>query len=152
MFSGNYAHDNNIGKNTKKWDCTYRFYDEYTSSSYSRDKGVRRGTFGEYWMDVPSKNTFTFYDEDGKAVAGAKVELHSVIGQGYGNGFVSAKAKYAGKTDRAGAWTVEKPIYDEQVCWMTNAALFFLLETEDGKEAGRFHGRERAESGVLARE
>ena len=31
MFSGNYAHDNKIGKNTEKWDSTYRFYSEHTA-------------------------------------------------------------------------------------------------------------------------
>jgi hypothetical protein len=94
--------------------------------------------FGEYWMDIPKKNTFTFYDESGNVVSNAKISLHNIVGQGYGNGFVSEKVRLTGITDKSGSWTVSKPLYDEQVCWMTNAALFFVLETKDGEEFGGF--------------
>lgn len=137
MFSGNYAHDENIGRNRKKWDSTYRFYDEYTSRGFNRDKGVRRGMFGEYSIDVPTKNTFTFVDEQGTPLAEANVSLHRVIGHGYTNGTVSDKPAYTGKTDKDGSWMLTKPVYDIQLCWMSNAAIFFLVE-KDGRKYGGF--------------
>jgi hypothetical protein len=136
MAWGNYAHDDNIGKHGKKWDCTYRFYDEFTAASYSRDQGVRRGMFGEYVVDVPTKNTFTFYLQDGTPLGDCAVALHRSIGRGYAQGTFSPKAAYRGWTNSKGEWILTEPIYDVQLNWLSNSALFFLVETKDGKKYG----------------
>lgn len=133
MHHGNYSHDNAIGKNTQKWDSTYRFYSEHTARSFNRDKGQRRGYFGEYLLDVPAATTFTFVDADAKPIPDAKIELFVGRGEGYtGCGF-NAEPNFTGETDAAGRWHLDQSPWKHVFIWGNNGVLMFRVTPPDGK-------------------
>ncbi len=132
MFSGNYAHDDAIGKNRKKWDSTYRFYSEQTAASLNRDKGVRRGLFGEYLFDVPSTNTFVILDAERRPIPGAKVELFVAKGRGYTNPGFGAEPNFTATTDDRGTWTLDRNPWDHVFIWASNGVLMFRVTPADG--------------------
>lgn len=132
MHHGNYAHDEAIGKNTEKWDSTYRFYCEQTARSFNRDLGVRRGLFGEYLFDVPARNTFAFLSPDRTPVADAKVEVFVGRGRGYtGCGF-NAKPNFTGTTDAAGVYALDRSPWDHVFIWGNNGVVMFRVTPGDG--------------------
>jgi hypothetical protein len=132
MHHGNHAHDDAIGKNTQKWDATYRFYCEQTARSFNRDLGVRRGLFGEYLFDVPARNTFTFLTTDHTPVGGAKVEVFVGRGRGYtGCGF-NATPNFVGTTDAASAYTLDRSPWDHVFIWGNNGVVMFRVTPNGG--------------------
>jgi hypothetical protein len=136
MFSGNYAHDGNIGKHGRAWDSTYRFYSEHTAASFNRDKGVPRGLFGEYYLDVPAKNIFLFVDEAGKPVANATVRLYRSIGRGYTNPAIAETPAFTGKTSDKGVYTLDEPPFAVIFCWGSNGVILCELEAASTKLYG----------------
>ena len=131
MYHGNYSHDANIGHNTKKWDSTYRFYSEHTAASFNRDKGVRRGLFGEYFFDVPAATTFTFLDENLEPVKNATVEIFVGRGRGYtGCGF-NAEPHYTGETSSAGTYALSQSPWEHVFIWGNNGVVMFKLTPPD---------------------
>lgn len=127
MFRGNYAHDEAIGKNTRKWDSTYTFYTEHVARSFNRDRGVRRGLFGEYLLDVPARNTFRFLDADGQPLAGARVEVFVAKGRGYTNPGFRAEPNFTGTTDGGGSWTLDRSPWNHVFIWANNAVVMFRV-------------------------
>jgi hypothetical protein len=133
MYHGNYAHDSGIGMNQKKWDSTYRFYSEHTAMSFNRDKGVRRGLFGEYLFDVPAKTTFTIVDEAQRPLVNAKVELFVGRGRGYtGCGF-NEEPNYTATTDADGRFTLERNPWEHVFIWGNNGVLMFKVTAEQNE-------------------
>jgi len=132
MFSGNYAHDEAIGRNKEKWDSTYRFYSEYTARSFNRDRGVRRGLFGEYLSDVPKRNTFVFLGVEEKPLANARVEVFVARGRGYTNGGFAAEPDFTGQTDAHGAYTLDRSPWEHVFIWGNNAAIMFRVTPPGG--------------------
>jgi hypothetical protein len=133
MFHGNYSHDNAIGKNTQKWDSTYRFYSEHTARSFNRDKGVRRGLFGEYLFDVPARNTFTFVDADGRPVADAAVEVFIGRGRGYNGCGMNAEPNHTARTDAQGVLALERSPWTHVFIWGSNGVVMFRVTPAGGK-------------------
>lgn len=138
MFSGNYAHDDNIGRNTRKWDSTYRFYSEHTARSFNRDKGVRRGLFGEYLLDIPRANAFRFIDGEGRPVVDAAVELFVAKGRGYTNPGFHAEPSFTGATDGDGVYTLDRSPWEHVFIWANNGVLMFRLTPPAGPPMAGF--------------
>lgn len=133
MYSGNHAHDNNIGKHARKADSTYRYYNEHLAASFNRDKGVRRGLFGEYMLDVPTRNTFAFLGPDKKPLAaGATVELFVAKGRGYANPGFGEEPNYVGRTNAAGRYTLERSPWNHVFIWASNAVVLFRVTPAAG--------------------
>lgn len=130
MFSGNYAHDNALGKRTRAWDATYRFYSEHTAGSFNRDKGVPRGMFGEYFADIPKVNVFLFVDEAGRPVANATVKLHRSIGRGYTNPAIAKAPTYTGATSGTGVYMLDKAPFAVVLNWGSNGVILCELQAE----------------------
>jgi hypothetical protein len=123
MHHGNDAHDEAIGKNTAKWDATYRCYCEQTACSFNRDVGVRRGLFGEYLFDVPSRNTFVFLSPLHERVPNARIALFVGRGRGYtGCGF-NAEPNVVGVSDAAGAYLLDRNPWDHVFIWGNNGVV-----------------------------
>ncbi len=132
MHHGNYAHDEAIGKNTEKWDATYRFYCEQTACSFNRDVGARRGLFGEYLFDVPSRNTFVFLSPLHEPVSNARVELFVGRGRGYtGCGF-NAEPNFVGVSDAAGTYRLDRSPWDHVFIWGNNGVVMFRVTPGGG--------------------
>jgi hypothetical protein len=127
MFSGNYAHDNNIGHDKVKWDSGYRFWGEHTAVSFNRDLGVRRGFFGTFLTDIPAKQRLKIVDENGKPIANAKVELFRAISRGYGNGLIPEKPAISAKTNASGIWMLDGSPYSVVLNWTSNGTLLFRV-------------------------
>ncbi len=127
MFSGNYAHDENIGMDKVKWDSGYRFWGQHTAASFNRDLGVRRGFFGTFLVDVPASQRFLIVDESGKPIPNAKVELFRSIGQGYANATIPEKPSIVSKTDASGVWALDENPYSVIFTWTSNGTLFFRV-------------------------
>jgi hypothetical protein len=136
MFSGNYAHDDRIGKHTYAWDSTYRFYSEHTAGSFNRDKGVPRGEFGEYYTDIPKTNRLLFVDEAGAPIKNAAVRLYRSIGRGYTNAAIADKPAFTGKTSDEGAYTLTEPPFDVIFCWGSNGVILCELDSGDQRLYG----------------
>ncbi len=136
MFTGIYAHDDNIGRHARAWDATYRFYSEHTAASFNRDKGVPRGLFGEYYSDIPKKNVFLFVDGAGKPVANATVRLYRSIGRGYTNPAIAEKPAFMGKTTKHGVYTLTEPPFAVVFCWGSNGVILCELEAGGRKLYG----------------
>ena len=136
MFSGNYAHDDNIGKHARAWDSTYRFYSEHTAGSFNRDEGVRRGLFGEYFSDIPKTNVFLFVDEEGKPVTEAAVRLYRSIGRGYTNPAIAAAPAFTGETSAKGIYTLNERPFNVIFCWGSNGVILCELEKAGKKLYG----------------
>ena len=131
MHSGNYAHDDAIGRNRKKWDSTYRFYSELTARSFNRDLGTRRGLFGEYLFDVPGRNRFVFLDDGLNPVKDAKVEIFPGRGRGYtGCGF-NERPAFIGSTDGAGHFTLDRSPWNHVFIWGNNGVVQFKVTPKD---------------------
>ncbi|MCH8805565.1 MAG: hypothetical protein IH986_05705 [Planctomycetes bacterium] len=127
MFTGNHAHDVAIGKNTRKWDSTYRFYSEHVARSFNRDQGVRRGLFGEYLFDVPKRNTFAFVDGDGRPVADATVEVFVAKGRGWTNPGFNAEPNFTGRTTAHGMFTLDRSPWNHVFIGSTNGVVLFRV-------------------------
>ncbi|MBN2448052.1 MAG: hypothetical protein JXO22_15085, partial [Phycisphaerae bacterium] len=133
MHSGNYAHDDAIGKHQQPWDSTYRFYSEHTAASFNRDKGVRRGLFGEYFFDIPMKNRYTFLTPDKQPIGKAKVELFVGRGRGYTGCGMNAEPNFTGQSDAAGVYQLERSPWDHVFIWGNNGVTMFRVTPEGGK-------------------
>ncbi|MBK9120189.1 MAG: hypothetical protein IPM18_11395 [Phycisphaerales bacterium] len=132
MFHGNYSHDRAIGMNHERWDSTYRFYCEHSARSLNRDKGVRRGLFGEYLFDVPRTNMFTFVGADRRPVAEAEIELFVGKGRGYTGGGFNAEPNYRGRTDARGVYTLNRSPWPHVFIWGNNGVLMFRVTPSEG--------------------
>ncbi len=140
MYHGNYSHDDAIGKNQKKWDSTYRFYSEHTARSFNRDKGTRRGLFGEYLHEVPARCTLVMIGPDRRPVRDAGVELFVGRGRGYtGCGF-NAEPNFTGRTDGQGRYALERSPWEHVFIWGNNAVLMFRVTPADGAPLVGFRG------------
>jgi len=133
MYSGNYAHDDAIGRNKGKWDSTYRFFSEHTARSFNRDKGVRRGLFGEYFHDVPHRNTFHLHGPDGQPLSGAKVELFIAKGRGYTNPGFNAEPNFTGRAEADGSYTLDRIPWKHVFIWGNNGVIMFRVTPKDGE-------------------
>ncbi len=131
MFSGNYAHDNNIGHDKVKWDSGYRFWGEHCAASFNRDLGVRRGFFANFLVDIPSKHEFKIVDESGKPVSRAKVEYFRSVSREYGNPWIPEKPAFTGKTDANGIWKLDDSPYGFISNWTANGAVMFKVTSGD---------------------
>lgn len=132
MFSGNYAHDDAIGKGQGVWDSGYRFWGEHAARAFNRDGNTRRGFFGTFLIDLPKQTRFVFVDETMERISGAKVALHAAVSREYGNGRFRPKADREGVTDSSGGWTIQGSPWSVQLNWTSNGALQFVLETPSG--------------------
>lgn len=133
MHHGNYSHDNAIGKNTQKWDSTYRFYSEHTARSFNRDKGERRGLFGEYFVDIPTNNTFLFVGADGEPVGAGDVAIYVGRGRGYtGCGF-NERPNFTGEVGADGKYTLDRSPWKVVFNWGSNGVVMFAVTPEDGE-------------------
>lgn len=127
MFSGNYAHDNNIGKGKGTWDSGYRFWGEHAARAFNRDAATRRGFFGAFLNDVPAMNRFVFLDGQNRPISGAGVAMHVAISREYGNARFDAKPDFSGVTDSAGGWTLNRSPWRVVLNWTSNGAIEFVL-------------------------
>ncbi|MBW3623979.1 MAG: hypothetical protein KY468_11280 [Armatimonadetes bacterium] len=133
MFSGNHAHDRNIGKGEGTWDSGYRFWGEHAARAFNRDATTRRGFFGTFLADVPEINRFVFLDEKNEPIRNAEVALHAAISREYGNPRFDAKPDFTGRTDTDGAWTLPRSPWRVVLNWTSNGAVQFVLRTPDGQ-------------------
>lgn len=51
------------------------FYSSHTAYAFNLHKGFRRGFYGDYLFDLPSRNFLEIKDREGNPVAGAKIEV-----------------------------------------------------------------------------
>lgn len=131
MFTGNHAHDGALGRNQEKWDSTYRFYSEHLAASFNRDKGIRRGLFGEYLLDVPTRNEFLILDPRGDPIRNARVELFVARGRGYTNPGFNSRPDFAGRTDAGGLFRLDRNPWRHIFIWATNGVLMFRVSEAD---------------------
>ncbi|HEY3284036.1 MAG TPA: hypothetical protein VGN26_17340 [Armatimonadota bacterium] len=128
MFSGNYAHDDAIGKGKGTWDSGYRFWGEHAARAFNRDSTVRRGFFGTFLADLPAATRFVLLDEQNQPLAGAKVELHVARSREYGNAWFAVKPDFAGTTDRRGGWLLSRWPWRNVLNWTSNGALEVVVQ------------------------
>jgi hypothetical protein len=132
MFSGNHAHDHNIGKGHGTWDSGYRFWGEHAARAFNRDRNVRRGFFGTFLTDVPTVNRFVILDENNQPITGADVELHVSISREYGNARFDAKPDFTGQTGLDGSWTLSRSPWRVILNWTSNGAVQFVVTAKEG--------------------
>ncbi len=132
MFSGNHAHDNNIGRNRIPWDSGYRFWGEHAARAYNRDQRVRRGFFGTFLIDIPAVNRFVFLDERNRPIPGFQVSLHVAISREYGNARFDVKPDFTGVTGSDGSWTLKRSPWRVVLNWTNNGAVQFVLRPREG--------------------
>jgi hypothetical protein len=134
MFSGNYYHDEQIGKGRGVWDSGHRFWGQHAARAFNRDATVRRGFFGTFLVDIPKANRFTFVDESLQPIVDARVEVYPAVSQGYGGAFFPAKPRFTGSTDAAGSWLLNRSPYDVVLNWTSNGALQFVVTPTTGPQ------------------
>jgi hypothetical protein len=131
MFSGNHAHDNNIGKGHGTWDAGYRFWGEHVARAFNRDQRVRRGFFGTFLADVPAVNRFVILDEQNRPIIGAQVELYVSISREYGNARFDAKPDFTGATGPDGSWTLDRSPWRVVLNWTSNGAVQVVVTPKE---------------------
>lgn len=132
MFSGNYAHDNNIGKGKGTWDSGYRFWGEHAARAFNRDRTMRRGFFGTFLADVPKSNSFVFLDDKSRPLPGAEVDMHVAVSRDYGNARFKKLPDFRFKTDPAGAATLSRSPWNVVLNWSCNGAIEFIVRPNGG--------------------
>jgi hypothetical protein len=102
------------------------FFCEHTAYSLNRDKGVRRGHFGEYLYDIPKDNYLQVLSSDGTALGGAGINVYQAEPYGYTEKKIRKTAKLTGTTDRSGLFRLGSDPFGEINNWGTNGV--FLVE------------------------
>lgn len=132
MFSGNHAHDANIGRGEGVWDSGYRFWGEHAARAFNRDGNLRRGFFGTFLVDLPAASRFVFLDESNQPLPHAAVSLYTAISREYGNARFGARPDHTGRTDQEGTWRLARSPWRVVLNWTSNGALQFVLTLPDG--------------------
>jgi hypothetical protein len=132
MFSGNHAHDHNIGKDNAKWDAGYRFWGEHAARAFNRDRTTRRGFFGTFLVDIPKVNRFVFLDEQNRPLADAKIEMHVAVSRDYGNARFRKEPDFRFTTDANGGYTLDKSPWRVVLNWTSNGAVQFAVQPKNG--------------------
>ena len=127
MHSGNYAHDDAIGRGQGRWDCNYRFWSEGAANALSKYRTKRRGMFGWYISDAPKSNQFNFIKEDGTPLGDAAITFYRCRAKGYSNPEIPDTPVYIGKTDKNGNWTMPGPPNKRYMNWGNNTSHFFTI-------------------------
>ncbi len=109
------------------------FFCEHTAASLNRDKGVRRGHFGEYLLDLPAENELLVLDAEYRPLCGATVSVFRPEPLGYTEKRIRPEPALAGRTDRAGLFPLGANPFGEINNWGTNGVL--LVKVEKGKQA-----------------
>ncbi|MBC7187027.1 MAG: hypothetical protein H5U38_08340 [Calditrichaeota bacterium] len=109
------------------------FFCEHTAASLNRDKGVRRGHFGEYLLDLPADNELLVLDADYRPLPNALVSVFRAEPLGYTEKRIGPKPALAGRTDRLGIFPLGANPFGEINNWGTNGVL--LVKVEKGKQA-----------------
>lgn len=136
MHSGNYAHDDNIGKGKGRWDCNYRFWEEGAANALSKDRERRRGMFGWFIDKAPTVNTVIFIREDGTPIKDAAVSFYRPKGMGYTNPQIPEKPAITGVTDKKGRWEFPEKPFKEAFNWGSNGTFFFIVKDKGKKRTG----------------
>jgi hypothetical protein len=134
MFSGNYAHDSNVGQAKGVWDSGYRFWEEAAARAFNREPTMRRGFFGNFLTDVPASCTFVVLGDDNKPLVDAKVALHVAISREYGNARFDAQPDFTGATDTVGKWTLNRSPWRVIMNWTSNGAVQFVVTPKEGEQ------------------
>ncbi|MFZ5515203.1 MAG: CARDB domain-containing protein [Candidatus Zhuqueibacterota bacterium] len=115
------------------------FFCEHTAASFNRDKGVRRGFFGEYLMDIPQDNVLIFLNQKYEALKNAEISVYQAKPFGYTEKIIEPPAKFTGRTTEAGEFPLPENPFGEINNWGTNG--IFLIEVRAG-EGAYFHWME----------
>lgn len=134
MFSGNYAHDEAIGRGAGVWDSGYRFWGEHAARAFNRDGNLRRGFFGTFLVDIPEVTRLVFLDEENRPIPEAEVKLWAAVGTSYTNGVFPREPDRRGRTDATGSWTLTGSPWRVLLNWTNNGALQFWLRERGGRE------------------
>ena len=105
------------------------FFCEHTAASLNRDKGVRRGHFGEYLLDIPRTNFIQLKDGAYQPLAGFKINIYQAEPHGYTEKKLKAPPKFAGVTGDNGLFELGANPFGEINNWGTN--VIFLIEIID---------------------
>ncbi len=102
------------------------FFCEHTAASFNRDKGIRRGHFGEYLMDIPKKNILIFVNSACEPIKQAEINIYQAEPHGYTEKRINPPAKFSGKTNEMGEFILPENPFGEINNWGTNG--IFLIE------------------------
>jgi len=115
------------------------FFCEHTAASFNRDKGIRRGFFGEYLMDIPQNNVLIFSNQKYEPLKNVPIAIYQPKPLGYTDKIIEPPAKFSGRTTVEGEFSLPENPFGEINNWGTNG--IFLVQVGEGKNA-YFHWME----------
>ena len=102
------------------------FFCEHIAASFNRDRGVRRGHFGEYLLDIPKSNFLKIVDSLYKPLANTPINVYQAEPHGYTEKKIAPPPKFSGETDTEGLFSLGENPFGEINNWGTNG--IFLIE------------------------
>lgn len=102
------------------------FFCEHTAASFNRDKGIRRGHFGDYLMDIPKQNILVFVNHKYEPLKNVDLKIYQAEPHGYTEKQIKSPAKYSGRTNNKGEFELPPNPFGEINNWGTNG--IFLIE------------------------
>jgi len=112
------------------------FFCEHTAASFNRDKGVRRGHFGEYLSDIPKDNYLQILDAQDRPLAGVKVNVYQAEPHGYTEQKIKPPPKFSGISDPQGLFRLGPDPFGEINNWGTNGVLLIEAIRDTQKSYG----------------
>ncbi|MDZ7270605.1 MAG: hypothetical protein ONB17_03220 [candidate division KSB1 bacterium] len=104
------------------------FFCEHTAASLNRDKGVRRGHFGEYLLDLPADNQLLVLSADHRPLRNVAVSIYRAEPLGYTEKRIAPPPAFSGKTDDDGLFPLGANPFGEINNWGTNGVLLVKVE------------------------
>lgn len=110
------------------------FFCEHTAASLNRDKGVRRGHFGEYLLDIPEQNWLQIVDSLHHPLSDLQVNVYQAEPHGYTEKKIKPPPKLSGKTDAKGLFPLGANPFGEINNWGTNGILLVEIIKNNRKQ------------------
>ncbi len=104
------------------------FFCEHTAASLNRDKGVRRGHFGEYLLDLPARNELLVLSADLRPLQQVAVSVYRPEPLGYTEKRIAPPPVLAGRADYDGLFPLGANPFGEINNWGTNGVLLVKVE------------------------
>lgn len=112
------------------------FFCEHTAASLNRDKGVRRGHFGEYLLDIPENNLIQIVNPAFEQLADVRIHVYQPEPLGYTEKSIKRDPKFEGTTDNNGFFRLGANPFGEINNWGTNGVLLIQILTGDAVAFG----------------
>jgi hypothetical protein len=124
-----------VATHTRQWDSLMSnvtpLLDEHTAYALNRDKGRRRGYYGEYLLDLPAETRLRVLDAAGQPVSGAAVQVCQAT---YDYQYMDQDLRFHGLTGADGQFSLGAAPFGPVSIIGNNSILFITLSARGQEE------------------